>query len=86
MRRDDIIDKYFESSIGGSREDFINFIEANSEDLDEDRCTDDEIDFLAQRIAQNMYYYKRNIETAKTDFIFFVSILKKMGYLYKTKK
>jgi hypothetical protein len=78
-----MINEYYNKSIGGSRESFANFIRINTKDLDINSHEDDIIEFLAQRIAQNLYVFEDNKETAKSDYIFLLGILMKKGILFK---
>lgn len=91
----DIADEYFAESIGGTRENFIEFIKINwPEVLDEtnpeyaDYAGDIEadIDRLAHRVAQNMYYFKQNISTAKSDYILLLALLMRKGVIFKKQK
>jgi len=59
-----MINKHYEKSISGTQEDFIDFIKKNNPNItDEDIINN--IDFLAQRVALNLFYFEDNLSTAK---------------------
>ena len=72
---------YYAKSIGGSRKDFIDFVKVNTSELP-DECLED-IDFLVQRVAQNLYYHEDNLATAKSDYIFLVGMLMRKGVIFE---
>ncbi len=75
------INRYYAKSIGGSRKDFVDFVKLNTADLtDEDL---EEIDFLVQRVAQNLYYFEDNFATAKSDYITLVGLLMRKGVIFQ---
>ena len=78
------INNYYEESIGGSRENFIKFVKVNNQNLTDEDVKD--IDFLVQRVAQNMFYFEDNISTAKSDYISLVGLLMKKGVIFEDAK
>ena len=76
-------DDYFATSVGSTKKNFANFVKINTEKKISEGIDDSEIDFLAHRIAQNMFYYKQNIQTAKTDYITLIGMLMKKGLILK---
>ena len=81
---ENIVNEHFRNTIGGSLKNFTEFIENFNESTDISEVSNKEIDFLAKRIAENMFFYKENINTAKDDFITFLGILMKKGLILKT--
>jgi len=81
---ENIVNEHFRNTIGGSLENFTEFVENFNENTDISEVSNKEIDFLAKRIAENMFFYKENINTAKDDFITFLGILMKKGLILKT--
>ena len=81
---ENIVNEHFRNTIGGSLENFTEFIENFNESTDISEVSNKEIDYLAKRIAENMFFYKENINTAKDDFITFLGILMKKGLILKT--
>ena len=79
-----MIDKYYQQSLGGSDKNFVNFIKINSQDLTDDAL--DDLEYLAKRIAQNMYLYPGNINTAKSDYMQLVAMLIKKGVIFEKYK
>lgn len=45
-----------------------------------------DIDFLAQRVAQNLFLYEDNSQTAKADYISLLGLLMKKGVIFETLK
>ena len=78
------INKHYEKTIGGSQEDFIEFIKNNNKNIEKEDLSD--IDFLIQRIAQNLFYYEDNISTAKSDYISLIGLLMKKGVIFEGDK
>ena len=75
------INNYYAKSIGGERKDFIDFVKVNNPNLDEADVKD--IDFLIQRVAQNLFYFEDNISTAKSDYISLIGLLMKKGVVFE---
>lgn len=75
---------YFEKSVGSSKKNFVNFVKINTEGLEAESLKD--MDFLAHKIAKNMFYYPLNIETAHSDYITLIGMLIKAGVLFKEHK
>lgn len=75
------INKHFEKSVDSTEKNFVNFVKLNTDDLTDKDLED--INFLAQRVAQNMFYYTDNINTAKTDYITLIGMLIKKGVLFE---
>lgn len=78
------INNYFSKSIDGNRKDFISFIKINNPKIDEQDIAD--IDFLAQRVAKNLFYYEDNIATAKSDYISLLGLLMKKGVIFESEE
>ena len=76
-----VINKHYEKTIGGGQEDFIEFIKNNNKNIEKGDLSD--IDFLIQRIAQNLFYYEDNISTAKSDYISLIGLLMKKGVIFE---
>jgi len=72
--------KYYSKSIGGNQKDFVEFIKANTHNLED--ANGSEIDLLVQKIAQNMFCYEDNISTAKSDYISLIGLLIKKGVIF----
>ena len=81
MDTTEIIDSHYEASLDTSIENFKKFIEVNNSDLDVSGFDNSDIDYLVKRIAQNMFLYKQNINTAKSDFITLIGLLMKKGLI-----
>lgn len=80
------INKHYEQTIGSSQEAFIEFIKQNNQ---KSNLTDDDvkdIDYLVQRVAQNLFYYEDNVSTAKSDFISLVGLLLKKEVIFEETK
>ncbi len=77
------INHYWEKQIGGTREDFIEFVKVATDDLTEEDI--DDIDFLVHKVAQNLFYFEDNIETAKTDYICLIRLLMMKGVIFEGK-
>lgn len=80
-----MINNEYEKTIGGTKSNFIDFIKSKNifiDSLDEETINSD-IEFLTQRIAQNMFYYENNINTAKTDYLCLIKMLIKKGVIFK---
>lgn len=77
------INNYYKDTIGGSIENFEDFLNNISKESDLDIYTECDIDYLSQRIAQNMFYFEDNINTAKNDYILLLQILYKKGLILK---
>ena len=75
------INNYYEKSIGGGKKEFIQFVKNNTKSLRKEDVQD--IDFLTQRIAQNLFYFEDNIATAKNDYISLVGLLIKKGVIFE---
>lgn len=75
------INNYYSKSIGGNRKDFLSFIKVNNPKIDEQDIAD--IDFLAQRVAENLFYFEDNVETAKSDYISLLGLLIKKGVIFE---
>ena len=75
------INEYFMKSIGTSQKNFANFIKFNSDVYTDEELND--IDFLVQRVAKNMFLYPGNIETAKSDYMSLLGRLLQKGYILK---
>ncbi len=63
---------------------FVNFVKINTEDTSD--YDDEQMSFLAQRVAMNMFYYPNNIATAKADYMTLLSVLIKKGIIYEKYK
>ncbi len=79
----DITNEYYKPLVASSKKNFVNFIKINTDDIKEEDCTDEEIERLIQRVSKNMYYYRPNIETAKSDYHYLIGMLVKRGLLFK---
>lgn len=77
------INNYYKDTIGGTIENFEDFLNNISKESDLDIYTECDIDYLSQRIAQNMFYFEDNINTAKNDYILLLQILYKKGLILK---
>lgn len=77
------INHYFKKSVGGCQKDFIEFVKAVNTDLEDESIED--IDFLVQRVAQNLLYFEDNLETAKSDYITLVGMLLKRESFLKVR-
>lgn len=77
------INNYYKDTIGGSIENFEDFLNNISKESNLDIYTECDIDYLSQRIAQNMFYFEDNINTAKNDYILLLQILYKKGLILK---
>lgn len=77
------INNYYKDTLGGSIEKFEDFIITISKEKDLDIYTERDIDYLSRRIAQNMFYFEDNINTAKNDYILLLQILYKKGLILK---
>ena len=75
------INNYYANSVGGNQKDFIDFVKQNSTSLTQEDVKD--VDFLIQRIAQNLFYYEDNLATAKCDYIALVALLIKKGVIFE---
>lgn len=75
------INNYYAKSVGGEQKDFIDFVRINNSKLDEADIKD--IDFLIQRVAQNLFYFEDNIATAKSDYISLIGLLMKKGVVFE---
>jgi hypothetical protein len=80
-KREIKINNYYAKSIGGERKDFIDFVKDNNQNLDEIDVND--IDFLIQRVAQNLFYFEDNVSTAKSDYISLIGLLMKKGVVFE---
>lgn len=78
------INKAFEKSLDGSLTDFVQFIDVNSPNDGE--LDINEIDYLAKRVALNLFYYEDNVATAKSDYILLLALLKKKGVVFESVK
>ena len=80
-----MINKHYEKSISGTQEDFIDFIKKNNPNItDEDIINN--IDFLAQRVALNLFYFEDNLSTAKSDYIYLLGLLIKKGVIFDSEQ
>lgn len=79
------INNYYKDTIGGTIENFEDFLNNISKESNLDIYTESDIDYLSQRIAQNMFYFEDNINTAKNDYILLLQILYKKGLILKNK-
>lgn len=43
-----------------------------------------DIEFLINRVVQNMFFFEGNIEVAKSDYLDLISLLLKKGVIYNT--
>ena len=43
-----------------------------------------DVDYLINKITQNMFRFENNIETAKSDYLDLISLLLKKGVIYDT--
>jgi hypothetical protein len=75
------INNHYAKSVGGEQKDFIDFVKINNPKLDEADIND--IDFLIQRIAQNLFYFEDNTATAKSDYISLIGLLIKKGVVFE---
>lgn len=64
-----------------TQKNFVNFVKINTSDIAD--YEDDDIERIVLRIASNMYYSLRNIETAKSDYIVLVEMLIRKGFIFK---
>lgn len=78
------INNYYEKSIGGEQKDFIEFIKKNTSTLKKSDVED--IDYLLQKIAQNLFYFEDNLSTAKSDYISLIGLLIKKGVVFENYK
>lgn len=76
------VNNYYRKSIGGELKDFIDFIKVNTVNLEKTDIKD--IDFLVQRIAQNLFYFEDNLSTAKSDYISLIGLLMKKGVIFES--
>lgn len=74
-----MINHYFKKSLDSGRKNFVNFVKLNTKDLTGEDLN--QIDYLAHRVAQNMFYWPENIGTAKTDYITLIGMLIKKGVI-----
>ena len=81
---DKYVDEHFEKAVNSSKENFVNFVKINTEDISESDM--EEIEWLAKRVAQNMFYYKMNIERAKSDYIILIGKLIERGLIFEKYK
>ena len=79
------INNYYKDTLGSSIEKFGDFLKEISKESNLDIYTDSDIDYLSKRIAQNMFYFEDNINTAKNDYILLLQILYKKGIILKNK-
>jgi len=79
------INNYYKDTLGSSIENFEDFLKEISKESNLDIYTDSDIDYLSKRIAQNMFYFEDNINTAKNDYILLLQILYKKGIILKDK-
>jgi deoxyadenosine/deoxycytidine kinase len=79
------INNYYKDTLGSSIEKFGDFLKEISKESNLDIYTDSDIDYLSKRIAQNMFYFEDNINTAKNDYILLLQILYKKGIILKDK-
>lgn len=78
------INKIFEKWFGGTLIDFKNFcLQSQPKEILETEQSDQLIDFLCQKIAQNMLLYEDNLSTAKADYITLIALLTKKGLILK---
>ncbi len=75
------INEHYAKSVGGERKDFIDFVKINNPNLDDADVND--IDFLIQRVAENLFYFEDNISTAKSDYINLIGLLMKKGVVFE---
>jgi len=76
-----MISKHYKKSLGSSDKNFVNFVKINTTDVSDDSIN--ETEFLAKRVAQNMYLYPENVATAKSDYILLVALLIRKGVLFR---
>lgn len=84
--RDDYINEHYAVPLKTSTKNYVNFIKINMDDFIENMDPeeiDSEIEFLVQRVSQNMCYYKQHIRTAVSDYHFLVALLIKKGMIFK---
>lgn len=60
----------------------IEFFKLRGENYTNEHIKD--IDYLINKIAQNMFRFENNIETAKSDYLDLISLLLKKGVIYDT--
>jgi hypothetical protein len=79
------VNEYFAKSIGSTRKNLANFVKINTDQKIHENVEveDAELDYLVHRIAQNMFYFKQNIVTAKTDYVTLIGLLIKKGVVLK---
>ena len=75
------INEYYRESIGSTQKKFLEFVIKNNENISNEYVND--IDFLAQRVAENLFYYEDNIQTAKSDFVSLLGLLLKKGVIFE---
>jgi len=73
--------EHYKISVDGTKEDFIQFVKKNNEDTTDEEIKD--IDFLAQRVALNLFYYENNVPTAKSDYIQLIGLLMRKGVIFE---
>lgn len=77
MNIDDCFDE-----IGNFKQDkFIQFLKIRGEKYTNDHLND--IEYLINRIVQNMVVYEDNINVIKSDYLDLISLLIKKGVVYK---
>lgn len=74
-------DDHFEQAVFSSKANFVNFVKINAEKTSPFDIQ--EMEWLAQRVAQNMFYFRTNINRAKTDYLILMAKLIEHGLLFK---
>lgn len=77
----DYVDDHFEKAVHSSKANFVNFVKINAEKTSEYDI--EEMERLARRVAQNMFYFKMNIGRAKADYMILIAKLIEHGLLFK---
>lgn len=76
------INTQIEKSVGGNEKDFIDFIRSKTSYINDEDIQD--IDYLVQKVAKNLFLYEDNLSTAKSDYIALISLLIKDKRIFKT--
>ena len=76
-----MINKTFKKPLDSTVDNFIDFIKSHNKPFPE--LDINEIDFLTQRVAQNMFFYEDNFETAKSDYVNLLGLLLKKGVIFE---
>lgn len=80
METKNTTNEHFAKSVNDSAANFVNFVKINTREYSEEELKD--INYLAQRVALNMYYFEGNINTAKSDYISLLGMLIQKGVIF----